>query len=110
MPAGDLPALLDQLLLLVTDTERLHACRGQDQAAGAVLAVLDEFRSTINGVRNRVMAASQRYVVAFVGAGNVGKSTLLNRLFEADLAPRRNGPCTACPVEFTFWRNVHRLR
>lgn len=102
MPADNLPPLLDQLLLLVTDTERFHGRAGQDKAAGAVLAVLDEFRATVNGVRNRVMAASQRYVVAFVGAGNVGKSTLLNRLFDADLAPRRNGPCTTCPVEFTF--------
>lgn len=106
MPADNLQPLLDQLLLLVTDTERFHAAQahrgGQDQTARAVSAVLDEFRSTVNGVRNQVVAASQRYVVAFVGAGNVGKSTLLNCLFGADLAPRRNGPCTACPVEFHF--------
>lgn len=106
MPADNLQPLLDELLLLVTDTERFHAAKhdrgGQDQSSRAVLAVLAEFRSTVNEIRNRVMAASQRYVVAFVGAGNVGKSTLLNRLFDADLAPRRNGPCTACPVEFQF--------
>lgn len=106
MPADNLGPLLDRMLLLVTDTERFQMALGQrpgyDQTSRAVLAVLAEFRSTLNGVRNRVMAASQQYVVAFVGAGNVGKSTLLNRLFEADLAPRRNGPCTACPVEFRF--------
>ena len=106
MPADNLQSLLDQLLLLVTDTERFHAAQGdrgaKDQTSRAVSAVLAEFRSMVNEVRNRVVAASQRYVVAFVGAGNVGKSTLLNRLFDADLAPRRNGPCTACPVEFHF--------
>lgn len=106
MPADNLKPLLDELLLLVTDTERFHAAHdhfgGQNQTSRAVLAILAEFRSTVNGVRNRVLAASQRYIVAFVGAGNVGKSTLLNRLFDADLAPRRNGPCTACPVEFHF--------
>jgi septin family protein len=106
MPADNLQTLLDQLLLLVTDTERFHAVqdhRGrQDQTSLALSAVLAEFRSTVNAIRNRVVAASQRFVVAFVGAGNVGKSTLLNRLFDADLAPRRNGPCTACPVEFHF--------
>ena len=106
MPADNPQPLLDQLLLLVTDSERFHAAQGErgghDQTARAVSAVLAEFRLTVNGIRNRVMAASQRYIVAFVGAGNVGKSTLLNRLFDADLAPRRNGPCTACPVEFHF--------
>jgi len=106
MPADNLQPLLDQLLLLVTDTERFHLTLaqrgGHDKASRAVLAVLAEFRAMVNGVRNRVMAASQQYVVAFVGAGNVGKSTLLNRLLNADLAPRRNGPCTACPVEFRF--------
>lgn len=106
MPADNLQPLLDQLLLLVTDTESFHAAQGErggrDQTARAVSAVLAEFRSMVNGIRNRVIAASQQYVVAFVGEGNVGKSTLLNRLFDADLAPRRNGPCTACPVEFLF--------
>lgn len=106
MPAVSQEHLLDRLLLLVTDTERFHVAqtlRSQDeQSTRAILAVLKEFRTMLNGVRNRVIAASEQYVVAFVGAGNVGKSTLLNRLFGADLAPRRNGPCTACPVEFRF--------
>ncbi|MGE4102054.1 MAG: dynamin family protein [Pirellulales bacterium] len=44
--------------------------------------------------------AARRYVVAVVGLTNVGKSTLLNALLGSDLAPRRNGPCTAAPIEF----------
>jgi GTP-binding protein EngB required for normal cell division len=106
MPADNLQPLLDHLLLLITDTETFHGAQcergGSGKTVPAVAAVLAEFRSMVNGIRNRVIAASHRYNVAFVGAGNVGKSTLLNRLFEADMAPRRNGPCTACPVEFFF--------
>lgn len=103
MPAADLLPVIDQLLLLVCDSERFHgAAAGNSSAHGSILAVLAEFRLLVNGIRNRVLTASQRYVVAFVGAGNVGKSTLLNRLLGAELAPRRNGPCTACPVEFSY--------
>ncbi len=106
MHADSLRPLLDQLLLLVTDSERFHSAQSQQdgykEPSRDVLAVLSEFRSMVNVIRNRVLAASMQYVVAFVGAGNVGKSTLLNRLFGSDLAPRRNGPCTACPVEFRF--------
>lgn len=109
MPADNVRPVLDQLLLLVTDTERFHSAQvgrgAQGQHSNAVMAVLAEFRSMVNTIRNRVVAATQQYVVAFVGAGNVGKSTLLNRLFKNDLAPRRNGPCTACPVEFHFSEN-----
>jgi GTP-binding protein EngB required for normal cell division len=56
----------------------------------------------LNEIRRRVKAASKRYVVAVVGLTNVGKSTLLNALFGVDLAPRRNGPCTAAPIEFVY--------
>lgn len=36
--------------------------------------------------------------VAFAGQSNVGKSTLLNALAGAPIAPVLNGPCTPCPV------------
>ncbi|ODA29177.1 dynamin family protein [Planctopirus hydrillae] len=45
-------------------------------------------------------------VVALAGLGNVGKSTLLNTLLEMDIAPCRNGPCTAVPVEFQRSENL----
>jgi GTP-binding protein EngB required for normal cell division len=103
MLADSLLPLIDRLLLLISDSERFHAASADHSPAHeSVRSVLEEFRLTVNSIRNRVVAASQRYVVAFVGAGNVGKSTLLNRLFGTDLAPRRNGPCTACPVEFRY--------
>lgn len=103
MPAVDLLPVIDQLLLLVSDSERFHgASVGRSPGQDNILNILAEFRLLVNGIRNRVVTASQRYVVAFVGAGNVGKSTLLNQLLGAELAPRRNGPCTACPVEFSY--------
>jgi GTP-binding protein EngB required for normal cell division len=103
MHAPSLLPLVDHLLLLVSDSERFHtAVAGRSPAQEAIRAVLSEFRLAVNEIRNRLLSASDRYVVAFVGAGNVGKSTLLNRLLGADLAPRRNGPCTACPVEFQY--------
>jgi GTP-binding protein EngB required for normal cell division len=103
MLAVSLLPLIDRLLLLISDSERYHAASGDHSPAHAsVQAVLGEFRLAVNSIRSRVVAASHNYVVAFVGAGNVGKSTLLNRLLGVDLAPRRNGPCTACPVEFRY--------
>jgi GTP-binding protein EngB required for normal cell division len=101
MPADSLLPLIDGLLLLISDSERYQvASADRSTACQSVRAVLAELRTSVNSIRKRVVAASQHYVVAFVGAGNVGKSTLLNRLLGTELAPRRNGPCTACPVEF----------
>lgn len=37
-----------------------------------------------------------------MGQANVGKSTLLAALLGEDLSPRRNGPCTAAPIEFSW--------
>ncbi len=45
---------------------------------------------------------SERYVLSMVGLTNVGKSTLAEALLEHPVAPRRNGPATAVPVEYEF--------
>ncbi|MEI8045088.1 MAG: dynamin family protein [Verrucomicrobiota bacterium] len=40
------------------------------------------------------------YVLSFVGLTNVGKSTLVEALLGFPVAPRKNGPATAIPVEY----------
>lgn len=72
------------------------------QSEADVRAILIEASKAIITLRRRIQIVSDRYVVAVVGLTNVGKSTLLNALLGAELAPRRNGPCTAAPIEFTF--------
>lgn len=90
----DFLQLADHLLLLLHETAVFHE--------GTV-----ELGSTLRRAwrlaaitRCRLDAAGKPHVLAVVGLGNVGKSTLVNALFEMELAPRRNGPCTAVPVEF----------
>ncbi|MDR3182025.1 MAG: dynamin family protein, partial [Planctomycetaceae bacterium] len=93
--------ILDELLLLVSESEQYHR-----PVAGEIhqtfAGIFADVRQMLAEIRRRTMAASKRYVVAVVGLTNVGKSTLLNALFGQELAPRRNGPCTAAPIEFIY--------
>ena len=93
--------VLNKLLLLVSESEQYHA-GSADKAHKAFSTACAEFRRTLFEMRRRTLAASKRYVVAVVGLSNVGKSTLLNALFAHELAPRKNGPCTAAPIEFEY--------
>ena len=93
--ARDISAVVDELLMLIHET-------AEYQQQKAVRAVLCEARQVVVNIRRRLQSAANRYVVAVVGLTNVGKSTLLNALLGDDLAPRRNGPCTAVPIEFTY--------
>jgi GTP-binding protein EngB required for normal cell division len=85
--------LVEDLLMLCSESAAYH--RHAD-----VRAVLDQAVRTMATYHRRLELAARRYVVAVVGLTNVGKSTLLNALLGSDLAPRRNGPCTAAPIEF----------
>jgi GTP-binding protein EngB required for normal cell division len=96
MAHNDLHEILDRLLYLICQSEDYHR---NDKT---VTEVLGSVRLMMNEIRRRVKASEKRYVVAVVGLTNVGKSTLLNALFGQDLAPRRNGPCTAAPIEFVY--------
>ncbi len=91
----DLRPILDELLMLLVESMEY-------QRVPEVRAVYHEAKEMLLALRRRVLAASKQYVVAVVGLTNVGKSTLLNALFGEELAPRRNGPCTAAPIEFTY--------
>jgi len=44
--------------------------------------------------------------VALVGQGNVGKSTLLNALLGTEVAVVKNGPCTPCPVVYSWGAEI----
>lgn len=90
----ELPAVIDELLMLISESARYHA---HEQ----VKTILKEAQSTLLLYRKRVALGSRRHVVAVVGLTNVGKSTLLNAILGSELAPRRNGPCTAAPIEFS---------
>ena len=92
---NELAKIVDELLMLVRESADF-------QADDDVRSVLLEASRAIVTVRRRLAIVSHRYVVAVVGLTNVGKSTLLNALFGAELAPRRNGPCTAAPIEFAY--------
>ena len=94
-PSSELMYLVDEFLMLLKESADYH--RHPD-----VKAVLMEAVAVVSAKRRRLNTAGRRYVVAVVGLTNVGKSTLLNALLGEELAPRRNGPCTAAPIEFCY--------
>lgn len=87
-----LKKVVEEMLLLMEETKAFH----QD---GEVRLTLAQSRSILFNLHRRL--SKPRFVMALVGLGGVGKSTLLNALLDGrDLAPRRNRPCTAAPIEF----------
>lgn len=103
----ELSKIVDELLMLVRES-------AEYQRSEEVRTVLMQASRAIAMIRRRLAIVSDRYVVAIVGLSNVGKSTLLNALLGVELAPRRNGPCTAAAIEFeygaTLQVTVHRHR
>jgi GTP-binding protein EngB required for normal cell division len=89
--------LIDEFRLLLQETADFHRLR-----CPACGAALREVSASLQLLRRRCQHAGRRFVVAVVGLSNVGKSTLLNSLLGAEYAPRKNGPCTARPVEFMY--------
>jgi GTP-binding protein EngB required for normal cell division len=88
-----LSKLIDEFMMLLAESADF-------QQQPEVKSVLREAQATVARKRKQLLLASKRYVVAVVGLTNVGKSTLLNALLGEELAPRRNRPCTAAPIEF----------
>lgn len=81
--------------MLIQETAEFHKVNNP-----GIAEALSEPLATLRILKRRIMLAEERFVLALVGWTNVGKSTLLNALLGYDLAPRRNGPCTAVPIEF----------
>lgn len=93
MTADELLRFTDELWLGCSESADYHR---------AVPEVRDVWlqATTVLGLVRRRAAMTGKPVTAFVGATNVGKSTLLNSILGAELTPRRNGPCTAIPLFF----------
>ena len=91
-----LSQVVDELMMLFHETEAYLRLQQHPDAAD----ILKEANAHLHNSRKRLGVADKRYIIATVGMGNVGKSTLLNALFGEPLAPAWNGPCTAFPIEF----------
>lgn len=74
---------------------------------------LEQFRASrlVPIYQREIKARQSPFTLCLVGLTNVGKSTLIEALIGAAVAPQKNGPATAIPVEYSFspsWRlEVH---
>lgn len=94
---------IDHLILLVAESESYFA---KEKTLGELVSVYTEVVAQLEHLRKRATSLKEMTTVSFVGLSNVGKSTLLNALLGGDVAPRRNGPCTAVPIEFSYGKQV----
>lgn len=92
---SQLKRLVDEFAMLLSESADFHLAAEPKQALQTVLA-------SVLQIRRRLEQTSEHFVLAIVGQSNVGKSTLLAALLGTEIAPRRNGPCTAVPIEFTW--------
>ncbi|HMP05949.1 MAG TPA: 50S ribosome-binding GTPase, partial [Lacipirellulaceae bacterium] len=81
LPAQQMLQLVDELMLLLQETADFHRPRNE-----AIARALDDVVQAIVRVHSRLRQFEGRYVVAFVGAANVGKSTLLNAVLGCEAA------------------------
>jgi len=86
--------IIGDLLLLTAESAPLHP------KESAAHSLFNDLESELKVLRQRCLRSAHGYKIAVVGLGNVGKSTLINNLLAAKVAPVRNGPCTASIVEF----------
>ena len=91
----ELALIAGELYLLLDETAGYHC---DDR----LRSWLRETQSALLVCIRRLQRMQQRFVVALAGMSNVGKSTLINALLGADVAPNANRPCTAAPIEFEY--------
>jgi GTP-binding protein EngB required for normal cell division len=94
--------VINAMLHLLHDTEEVLRTTPGAQQKTVLADFLRDFRlKRLNPLHWRLEhLESRRFVVSMVGLTNVGKSTLAHALLRHPVAPRRNGPATAIPVEY----------
>jgi GTP-binding protein EngB required for normal cell division len=105
--------IINEFISLLSDTEEVIRGLPQgDRDFGPLLKFLHAFREKrLEPLHWRLQRMnSDRYVLSMVGLTNVGKSTLAQALLGHPVAPRRNGPATAIPVEYEYDRGPWRLQ
>jgi ribosome biogenesis GTPase A len=93
--------LLEDLLLVVEKSRQGRHLHGSEEEK-----LLNMLYDELSRLHKRCLRSKIGYKVAFVGLGNVGKSTLINAVLGAKIAPVANGPCTAGIVEFAYGENL----
>lgn len=96
---------IEAFLFLLQETIKLP--KNQDEAVKSQMEYLEQFRlSRLVPIYKREKLARQSpFTLCLVGLTNVGKSTLIEALLGAQLAPKKNGPATAVPVEYAHSPN-----
>ncbi len=92
----------DEILNLIKELRILFRTTADGLASDQpeLSAVLLQAGKTLKKFYSQLM--TDRLVVAFAGLTNVGKSTLMNALLGANLAPRSNRPWSSAPVEYVY--------
>jgi len=97
-----LPSPIEAFLFLLQETTTLAAY--QNSLEKPQIEYLEKFRlSRLVPIYQREKFARQTpFTLCLVGLTNVGKSTLIEALLGAAVAPKKNGPATTVPVEYSF--------
>ena len=96
------PSPIEAFIFLLQESTAL--AQHQKALDKSQMDYLEEFR------RSRLVPILQRekkaqrspFTLSLVGLTNVGKSTLIEALLGAAVAPKKNGPATAVPVDYSF--------
>ncbi|MDF1811217.1 MAG: dynamin family protein [Verrucomicrobiales bacterium] len=100
LDSNGLKNVVTSFLLLLDETEQLirRSGKGREELADFLCSYR---KIRVNPLYHRLKPlGSDRYVLSMVGLTNVGKSTLAHALLGHPVAPRRNRPATAVPVEY----------